>query len=245
MNKNIRFLPAGDSSIVMEFGKIISPQINLQVQNMARAITKAQKTYILETIPTYRSLLINYDPLEVSFKLLVAELSELMLTISKEEAKKIRIVEIPVFYGGDYGPDLDFVAKHNKISPEEVVDIHSSRDYLVYMLGFTPGFPYLGGMDERISAPRLTTPRIEIPPGSVGIAGSQTGIYPLASPGGWQLIGCTPVQLYDPLAEPPALLKAGDYVRFLPIKKEEFSQIKEQVEKTHYQVNIIIEEGVS
>lgn len=223
----------------MEFGNTISPEINAKIRHMVTAINKAQRDYILETIPTYRSLLINYDPLKVSFQGLVEELRGLMLTISQGDTKKIRIVEIPVLYGGDYGPDIDFVAKHSGISREEVIGIHSSRDYLVYMLGFTPGFPYLGGMNEKIATPRLAIPRIEISAGSVAIAGSQTGIYPIASPGGWQVIGCTPIKLYEPLAQSPFLLRAGDFIRFVAITKEEFLKIKEQVERNQYLANII------
>lgn len=224
---------------MMEFGNAISPEINAQVRNMGIAIKKAQKGYILETIPSYRSLLIAYDPLKVSFSTLVEELTSLSGKIGKEDANKVRILTIPVLYGGDQGPDIDLVAKHCGISPKELIQIHSSRDYLVYMLGFTPGFAYLGGMNEKIATPRLTRPRLEIPAGSVGIAGSQTGIYPLASPGGWQLIGSTPIKLYDPLAQPPVLLRAGDFVRFVSITEDEFIQIKKQVQKGNYQVHII------
>src|SRR5699024_4926794 len=133
-----------------------------------------------------------------------------------------RMVEIPVLYGGDYGPDLDLVAHRNQLSTEEVIRIHSERDYLVYMIGFAPGFPYVGGMDERIEAPRKENPRQSIPAGSVGIAGKQTGIYPFESPGGWQIIGRTPAQLFLPESNPPTLIQPGDRLRFVPIDEAEY-----------------------
>ncbi|HHY76979.1 MAG TPA: 5-oxoprolinase subunit PxpB, partial [Clostridiales bacterium] len=154
------------------------------------------------------------------------------------DSEPAKVVEIPTIYGGEYGPDIEFVAQHNNLTVDEVIEIHSSRNYLIYMLGFTPGFPYLGGMSEKIETPRLKTPRTKIPAGSVGIAGKQTGIYPIDSPGGWQLIGRTPVKLYDPLADPPVLLNAGDYVRFVPIDEKEYKSILKQVEENKYKVKI-------
>jgi len=141
------------------------------------------------------------------------------------------VTEVPTIYGNEYGPDLEFVAKHNGLTPEEVVQIHAGTAYLIYMLGFMPGFVYLGGMSPKIATPRLETPRIKIPGGSVGIAGSQTGIYPAESPGGWQLIGRTPLKLFDPYRQPPALLQAGNYVTFVSITPQEFARIKGEVEQ--------------
>ena len=138
------------------------------------------------------------------------------------------VLEIPVLYGGGAGPDLEFVAQHNNKTPEEVIKIHTSAEYLIYMLGFTPGFTYLGGMDESIATPRLKQPRVKIPAGSVGIAGSQTGVYPIDSPGGWQLIGRTPVRMYDPNRADPILPKAGEYIKFYAITQEEFDEIARQ-----------------
>ena len=152
-----------------------------------------------------------------------------------EEASASRVFEIPVCYGGEYGPDIENIAKHAGLTEEEVIEIHSSKDYLIYMLGFLPGFSYLGGLDERIHTPRLANPRIRIPAGSVGIGGSQTGIYPLDSPGGWQLLGMTPVKTYDPEREDPILFEAGNYIRFVPVSEEEYKQIKEQVENGTYE----------
>ena len=146
------------------------------------------------------------------------------------------MVEIPTLYGGEYGPDLDHVADHNGLTPEEVIQIHSSADYLVYMMGFTPGFPYLGGMSENIATPRLQTPRTAIPAGSVGIAEQQTGVYPIESPGGWQLIGRTPVQLFDPQRDPPVVVEAGDFIRFAPITETTYYVVQQQVQVGSYQL---------
>lgn len=157
----------------------------------------------------------------------------------KADAARKKIYEIPVCYGGEFGPDLDNIAQHAGLSPEEVIQIHSSRDYLIYMLGFLPGFCYLGGLDERIHTPRLANPRLKISAGSVGIGGSQTGIYPLDSPGGWQLMGMTPVKTYDPQREVPILVEAGNYIRFIPIDKDEFYRIKELVQSGQYQCTIL------
>jgi inhibitor of KinA len=141
---------------------------------------------------------------------------------------------VPTLYGGEYGPDIEFVATHNNITPEEVIEIHTATPYLVYMLGFTAGFPYLGGMSEKIATPRLKTPRTRIPAGSVGIAASQTGLYPIESPGGWQLIGRTPIKAFSPQSENPFLFAAGDYLKFRAIEQDEYDKIKELSEKGEY-----------
>ena len=159
----------------------------------------------------------------------------------KAGAKRKKVYEIPVCYGGEYGPDIQNIADHAGLSVEEVIDIHTSRDYLIYMLGFLPGFTYLGGLDERIHTPRLANPRIKIAAGSVGIGGSQTGIYPMDSPGGWQLMGLTPVKTYDPEREIPILVEAGDYIRFVRIDEDEFKRIKELVDRGEYQC--VVHEG--
>lgn len=236
MYKKALFFPAGDKSLVIEFGNSISKEINLKIRNMVLALEKTNLPGIQEIIPTYRSILLIYDPLVWYYPKLISSLKKIESELTSLELPKPKVTLIPVVYGGEYGPDLPFVCEHNGLSQEEVINIHTGTDYLIYMLGFTPGFTYLGGMDERIATPRLKTPRVKIPAGSVGIAGSQTGIYPIDSPGGWRLIGKTPVKLFDPLRETPVLLSAGDYVRFYKISPEEYQEIAEKVEKGEYQI---------
>jgi KipI family sensor histidine kinase inhibitor len=221
----MKFLYAGDSSIVVEFGNEISKDINKNLRNLTDILDNFNYDFIKEIVPTYRSIIIHYDSLKISFKELKNKIIEAGNTKNNSIEKEPNIVEIPVLYGGEVGPDLEEVAKHNNLSVEEVIKIHSSEEYLIYMLGFTPGFPYLGGMDEKIATPRLEKPRLKIQAGSVGIAGSQTGIYPMESPGGWQLIGRTPLDIFDPQSEDPFLLNAGDYIRFIPITQGEYNSI--------------------
>lgn len=240
MYEKAKFLPGGDKSLIIEFGDSIDPKINKKIRNMYIAIDKSGLEGVLEMIPTYRSLLISYNPLIIKYKELCQKLREYEENLNDIDSEPANVVRIPTIYGGEYGLDIEFVAHHNNLSVDEVIQIHSSQNYLIYMLGFTPGFPYLGGMSERIEAPRLKTPRSKIPGGSVGIAGKQTGIYPIDSPGGWQLIGQTPVKLYDPFGNPPVLLNAGDYVRFVPIDKKEYKSILKLVEEKKYKVNITL-----
>ena len=146
------------------------------------------------------------------------------------------VIHVPVLYGGEYGPDLQYVAEYNSLAEDEVIEIHSSSACLVYMLGFTPGFCYLGGMDQRIATPRRETPRLKIPAGSVGIADGQTGIYPIESPGGWQIIGKTPVRLFSPDQKPEFLFNAGDYIQFFPVTVDEYKHILDEVSEGIYRV---------
>lgn len=220
-----RFLRAGDLALLVEFGNQIDPEINQKVRKVSIALEKFPIEGITETVPTYRSLLVFYDPAKIPFKRLQQEIRRIEGKLEEIPIPPPETIEIPVLYGGEYGPDLDFVAQHNKLTPEEVVEIHTSGTYLIYMLGFTPGFPFLGGLSERLFTPRLKTPRTAVPAGSVGIANNQTGIYPIESPGGWQLIGRTPVKLYDPGRKNPILLKAGNYLRFKRITEEEYREI--------------------
>ena len=174
-----------------------------------------------EAVPSYRSLLVHYDPLQLSCEEVETFLSEMLQKCAETPPPESRLVEISTVYGGECGPDIEFVAEHSGLSVKDVIRLHSGATYTVYMLGFTPGFPYLGGLPEAIAAPRLPTPRKSVPAGSVGIAGPQTGIYPSATPGGWRLIGRTPVTLFDPQRSPPAVLRPGDQVRFVPTPAEE------------------------
>ena len=239
MYDKTKFIPAGDRGIVMEFGNSISPEINTKIRNMVMVIDKLKFPGIEEIIPTYRSIMIIYDPLTIGYSRIIEKLKEIEMGLVGTSESETRIVELPTVYGGEYGPDIEFVAEHNGLTVDEVIEIHSSTDYLLYMLGFTPGFGYLGGMSEKIETPRLQVPRTKIPAGSTGIAGKQTGIYPIDSPGGWQLIGRTPVRLFNPMAEPPVLLNAGDYIRFIPIDEDEYLEILDLVNRGKYKVNIV------
>ena len=218
----MRYLVQGDKGLVVEFSDAISPEVFAKVQRLQRFLEQKVHPGISELMPTYRSLLIVYNPLLVTplaLRTIVEEIdndAEATLTQGK-------VVNIPVCYGGELGPDLDELCSMVNLSVEEVIAEHTSRDYLVYMLGFTPGFPYLGGLSQRIACPRLSSPRTLVPAGSVGIAEQQTGVYPLDSPGGWRLIGRTPQKIFDYTREQPFLAQAGDYLHFYPITIEEYS----------------------
>lgn len=225
--ENVRFLPCGDRAVTVEWGSTIDEHINRQVHAFARKVEALSHPAITEVVPTYRSATVHYRPEVLSYE----ELNQLLAPLaqgSAEEAEELPVVEIPVCYGGEYGPDLLEVAQHCSLTPEEVIARHTAPTYRIYMLGFTPGFPYLGGMDPSIAAPRRKEPRIQIPAGSVGIAGEQTGVYPIVSPGGWQLIGRTPLRLFDPQKEQPILLSAGAGIRFVPIDEETFRKMEEK-----------------
>ena len=238
---DIRILTAGDTALLIEFGKEINPETNRKITALVQLMREQHIEGIVDVIPAFCSLLINYDPRVLSYEELKERMEHLLKMETKTEATRKRIFEIPVCYGGEYGPDIENIAEHAGLSVDEVIKIHSSKDYLIYMLGFLPGFTYLGGLDERIHTPRLASPRLKIRAGSVGIGGSQTGIYPLDSPGGWQLMGMTPVRTYDPERQTPILVEAGDYIRFIPIDEEEFLRIQELVEKGEYQC--VVHEG--
>jgi len=220
-----RFLLAGDRGLLVEFGASIDPEINQKVRQIFLSLEKMPINGVTETIPTYRSILIFYNPFLSDPERLKKEILDRENSLDKWEIPPPEITEIPVYYGNNFGPDLEFVAQHNNLTPEEVIQIHTSGTYLIYMLGFTPGFPFLGGLSEKIFTPRLENPRQLVPAGSVGIANNQTGIYPIDSPGGWQLIGKTPIKLYDPTGSPPILLKAGNYLRFTRISVKQFHEI--------------------
>jgi KipI family sensor histidine kinase inhibitor len=220
-----RYVPAGDTGLVVEIGDEIHPEINRKIRGLVLALEEENIQGVREYIPTYRSLLVQYDPVEILFNELIEKIKHVESQLEIAAIPEPRTVEIPVVYGGKFGPDLEFVARHNNLSQEKVIELHTGRDYLVYMLGFTPGFCYLGGMSDRLETHRLAEPRTCIPAGSVGIAGKQTGIYPIDSPGGWQIIGRTPLRLFDPHRDPAVLIAAGDYIRFSRIDEREYKAI--------------------
>ena len=221
---NYPVLPCGDCAVTVQVGKDISEETNQKVVSLLQTLQEAAVPGVRELVPSYSAVCVHYDPAVLPYETLLDKLNALELKELTSHDASQEIVEIPVCYGGEYGPDLDFVAQHNGLSPEEVVAIHSGGTYLVYMLGFLPGFVYLGGLDKRICVPRLETPRTRIEPGSVGIGGSQTGVYPVASPGGWRILGRTYRKFYDPARKEPILCKAGQYIRFVPITAEEYEE---------------------
>ena len=238
-----RFFPAGDLALVAELGDAISPEINRKVRSLTDALEQGSIPGVFDFLPTYRSVLVYYDPLRITSGEVEEGIERLLQNAEATDTGTRHVVHLPTLYGGDMGPDIAFVAEHSGLDEQQVISIHSATDYLVYMMGFSPGFAYLGGLDERLATPRLQSPRTEIPPGAVGIAETQTGVYPVASPGGWQLIGRTPVKLFDPARERPVLLSAGDYVRFVPLEsRQAYDDILKQVESGEYQVTEAYEE---
>lgn len=225
------FRPMGDRGLLIEFEESISPEIHRKVRALSQAIEGAGIVGAREVIPAYRSMLVNYDPRETSMDDLCLRIRELETKPDELDVSKSRRVRVPVCYGGDLGPDLTYVARQNGLTEDDVVAIHSGATYLVYMVGFLPGFPYLGGMSDKIATPRLQEPRTRTPAGSVGIAGAQTGIYPIESPGGWRIIGRTPIELFVAHEVPPARLLMGDCVEFVPISPSEFEGIRAGVER--------------
>lgn len=237
----VRILACGDSAVSVRFGNEISPEVAGKVWRLRDALKAEMEAGhcdgIIAMVPSYTALLVQYDPMVIGYH----EIQKLLIAVygacsnGGQGVTATRIVEVPVLYGGEQGPDMDYVCEHTGLSADEIISIHTKPDYLIYMLGFTPGFPYLGGMDKRIATPRLKVPRVKLEAGAVGIAGEQTGIYPISSPGGWQIIGNTPIKLYDVKANDPILLRAGDYLRFRSITRAEYQQIRELSEKGEYQ----------
>ena len=233
--------PFGDNGIMIELGTTISLDIQKRVRAIASFLDQNRFDWMIEYIPAFTSVTVLYDighhelikdgryPYEQACE----KLKEGIVGGVLEEAQLPRVVEIPVCYGGKFGPDLEFVARHNGLSIEEVVRIHKTTTYNVHMIGFAPGFPYMGGMSGKIAAPRKETPRLAIPAGSVGIAGKQTGIYSIETPGGWQIIGRSPIQLFRPFNNPPSLLQAGDVVSFTEITYQEFIEWEDRDDKNH------------
>lgn len=233
---------AGDSAINLEFAQTISPETSGLIRSAAQVLEADPIPGVRELVPTFCSLMVVYDPCAIGYDDLLAKVQGKLRSLQAEGQTVRRIVEIPVCYGGEFGPDMATVCEHAHMDEAQVVALHSGHDYLIDMLGFLPGFAYLGGLDERLHTPRLAVPRTEIPAGSVGIGGAQTGVYPLASPGGWQIIGRTPVRPYDPNREEPIAYAAGDYLRFVPISEKQYAAIEAQVAAGTYEFTVTKED---
>ena len=236
-----RYLVAGDQNMVVEFGDEVDMTLNQKVHSVVSAMKQAKFDGVRELIPTYRSILINYDPSIIGFAALQDKLKALENRLDFSSLPSPREVGIPVVfgYGEPYKSDIEFVAQYSKLgSVQEVIELFTSRDYSVYMIGFLPGFAYLGGVPRRLATPRLDRPRISIPAGSVGIAGEQCGIYPLDCPGGWRCIGRTALKLFEPSWQPPSLLHAGDRVRFASISPEQYEHIALKVKEGTFKMEV-------
>jgi KipI family sensor histidine kinase inhibitor len=227
----MRILAQGEGGIVVEIGDAIDDAVNARVHALAAAIRTRLRGSSLEVVPSYRSLLVLHDPVRTPRAPLVRKLRALAAGLGETPpALSGRVVRLPVCYGGTHGPDLDEVARLTGLAAGAVVARHAAPTYRVHLLGFTPGFPYLGGLDPALNVPRLEVPRSRIPAGSVAIGGEQTGVYPIESPGGWRLVGRTPYRLFDPRLPRPFLLAAGDGLRFVPIDREAFEAAARRVE---------------
>jgi len=236
--EHLRILHGGDNCLILDLGETISIGINRNVQRLNSWIRSRSFPGLIETVPTYRSLAVYFEPCLFDPEDFCRELEDTDRLLSGPDDQVYTTIQIPVFYGDELGPDLHDLALYHGLSEEEVIQIHSGPVYYCYMLGFTPGFPYLGGLDPRIATPRLEEPRKVIPPGSVGIAGSQTGIYPIESPGGWRLIGRTPLILFDPALDPPVLIQPGWKITFRPVSSNEYHDIHQKVLSGNYNPEI-------
>ena len=252
MSSKPRFFPAGDRAILVQLGTEISEEINDRVMALNRTILASRDPAIVETVPAYATVLVHYRPEARSYSEMKAFLSDLAEKVPERVSADEngsgavrRTLVVPVCYGLHFGPDLWTMQDALGLSREEIIRIHSGRDYRIYMMGFLPGFVYLGGMDERIAYPRLKKPRLQIDAGAVGIAGGQTGIYPSASPGGWRIIGRTPMRLFDPSRDPATPVGAGDFIRFRPVSVDEWYEIRRQVLKGEYEPEVLGQDASS
>jgi inhibitor of KinA len=225
----VRFLPAGDLAVSVELGEEISAEVNTRVRALEYLVDQKALPGVVETVPSYRSLLVYYDPSVVGYDALCAQLAALAEQATTTAMPPAREVELPCCYEGELGADLEAAAARLGLSVDELVALHAGADYLVYFIGFTPGLPYMTGAPERLTIPRLDTPRVKVPAGSVAIGGTQCCVYSVESPGGFWLLGRTPVRLYDPDAAEPILLRPGDRVRFRPIDRRQFDDVAMRV----------------
>jgi inhibitor of KinA len=221
-------IAASDSSLLVTLGDSISPEVHAQVVSLFRRLLGRRDARISNLHPACASVLIDFDPLRTSHEELKALVEQILEHLDCEDISSANLVTLPVCYDEDFGPDLVDVAAHSGLTKEDVIELHSSATYVVHFLGFSPGFAYLGGLPQVLQSPRLTTPRTRVPRGSVGIAGEQTAVYPIESPGGWRIIGRTPIRLFDPQGSQPTKLQPGDKVRFTRMARAAFSALAEE-----------------
>jgi inhibitor of KinA len=231
----VRFLPAGDKALVVEFGETIERAMSERVLRLAERLKELRLQGVIETLPTFRSLLVRYDPLQTSGAALEKEI-EAHLADEGGAQQQRRLWQIPACYDKRCAPDLDEVAERTGLTSEEVVARHSGTRFLVYVVGFAAGFPYMGDLPPELVLPRRADPRVRVPAGSIAMATTLTGIYPLESPGGWHLIGASPIRLFDPAWERPALLRPGDFAKFEPVDFAEYERIRAAVDRNEYDV---------
>jgi inhibitor of KinA len=220
----LRIVAAGDAAIVVELPQRIDPAINARLVALGDALRACCGSAIRDAVVGYCTLTVYFDPFRVDPVWLEGEVRSLALDAEAAAPVEGPRVEVPVCYGGDLGPDLEDVAAQVGCTPEEVIEMHASREYRVYVIGFVPGFAYMGVVDDRLALPRRSSPRTRVPAGSVAIAAGQTGIYPMETPGGWHILGRTPVRPFDPRRSPPVLFRPGDRVRFVPVSREAFER---------------------
>ena len=230
-----RVLASGDTVLILEFGERIDPHLSRRVNALDQALRRAPPAGVIETVPTFRSLAIHYDPDRISFEALTGKLHELAEETS-EAAAQTRLWRIPACYDAEFGPDLREIGERAALTPEQVIECHASRRYLVYMMGFLPGFPYMGNVAEPIALPRRERPRTRVPKGSVAVATEMTAVYTLESPGGWHILGRTPVRFFDIERAHPALLAPGDEVKFEPISREDYEAIRKQLSEGRFEL---------
>ncbi len=218
--------PFGEAAVVIQFGEKIDENINRLVRSFGRYVEQCKIPGMIEQVPAFTTVTVFYDVQKSSYSEMERLLLYLLASFEPDATDEERIIEVPVCYGGEFGPDLSHVALCHGLTEDSVIRIHIEPLYTVYAVGFSPGFPYLGGLSDKITTPRRASPRLNISAGSVGIAGAQTGIYPLATPGGWQLIGRTPLNLFHPDENPPSLFQAGDRIKFVPISMDTWKELK-------------------
>ncbi|WP_082692995.1 5-oxoprolinase subunit PxpB [Bacillus sp. FJAT-29814] len=239
----IEFEPLGDTAIRVSFGNEINETTHKQIQQFIVRLSIEKITEIIEWVPAYTTVAIYYRPEDISYEKLSTLIKKVFAASSHSPDGVARVYEIPVLYGGKTGPDLSYLAKYHHLTEEEVIALHCGQEYLIYMMGFVPGFPYLGGLSPKLTVQRLEHPRPSVAAGSVGIGGNQTGIYPSKVPSGWRILGITPVKLFDITKPSPVLLSAGNYIKFYPIDGAEFVRIKQLAAEDKYKVKTYLKGG--